>query len=109
MQRVSPVTVPTITFPTLSDDTNNWIRVAQTATYTQQERAKLGTIFILGSHLRRICKHGDDETGWWFDDTIISVYLQLLQLRAGAKVRALSMVATSVIIHGDFETAAEEF
>ena len=61
-QRVSPVTVPNITFPTLSDDTNNWIRVAQTAAYTQQERARLGTILILGPHLRRICQHGDDET-----------------------------------------------
>ena len=85
----------------------SWLRVAQTTTYVQQERAGVGTISLLGSHFRRICKHGDDETRWWLDDTIISAYMHLLQLRAGARVRALGMVATSAILRGDFATAEQ--
>ena len=63
MQHVSPVTVPIVTFPTLPDDTNSWICVAQTAAYVQLVRARIGTISILGSHFWLIGKHGANETG----------------------------------------------
>ena len=66
-------------------------------------------IFILYSHLRRICMHGDEKTGEWFDDTIITAYMHLLQLRANARVRGFSMKASSGILRGGFETAAKGF
>ena len=43
------------------------------------------------------------------DDTIISAYMHLFQLRDGVRVRALSMVATSAILRGDFVTAERKF
>ena len=39
----------------------------------------VGTISLLGSHFKQISKHGVDETGWWFDDIIISAYMHFLQ------------------------------
>ena len=103
------MTVPTITFPTITSETASWLKTAQTSTRLDSEQARVGTISVLGSNFRRICNHGTNEVGWWFDDTIISAYMHLLQKREGARVRALSMVATAAILRGDLGTAEKEY